>query len=70
MNTKGLLSGVYYFKNKTPENQGVINGTRHFWAFVLYIKRYIFAVFLYRFVVESANYQQIIRKYGTDDIEN
>ena len=70
MNTKGLLSGVYYFKNKTPENQGVINDTRHFWTFVLYIKRYIFAVFLCRFEVESANYKQIIRKYGTDDIEN
>ena len=70
MNTKGLLSGVYYFKNKTPENQGVINGIRRFWAFVLYIKSCIFAVFLYRFEVESANYKQIIRKYGTDDIEN
>ena len=70
MNTKGLLSGVCYFENKTRDNQGVINGTRHFWAFVLYIKRYIFAVFLYRFEVESANYKQIIRKYGTDDFEN
>lgn len=70
MNTKGLLSGVYYFKNKTPENQEVINGIRRFWAFVLYIKCYIFAVFLYRFEVVSANYKQIIRKYGTDDIEN
>ena len=66
----GLLSGVCYFKNKTPENQGVTNGTRHFWTFVLYIKRCIFTVFLYRFAVESANYKQIIRKYGTDDIEN
>ena len=70
MNTKGLLSGVYYFKNKTPENQEVTNGIRRFWAFVSYIKRYIFAVFLYRFEVVSANYKQIIRKYGTDDIEN
>ena len=70
MNTKGLLSGVYYFKNKTPENQGVVNGIRRFWAFVLYIKCCIFTVFLYRFEVESANYKQIIRKYGTDDIEN
>ena len=70
MNTQGLLSGVCYLENNTSENKGVINGIRHFWAFVLYIKRYIFAVFLYRFVVESANYQQIIRKYGTDDIEN
>ena len=63
MNTKGLLSGVCYFENNTPENQGVINGTRHFWTFVLYIKRYIFAVFLYRFEVEisklQANYQKV-----------
>lgn len=70
MNTKGLLSGVCYFKNKTPENQGVTNDIRRFWAFVLYIKCCIFTVFLYRFVVESANYKQIIRKYGTDDFEN
>lgn len=70
MNTKGLLSGVYYSKNKTPENQGVTNDIRRFWAFVLYIKYCIFAVFLCRFEVESANYKQIIRKYGTDDFEN